>query len=61
MKTADLENYLRLTENLLAWRVDHEEDTAEEDNLLDVMDRAWDLMSDEETEWLNATIFKTPV
>ncbi len=37
-----------------------QEDISEEDELLDVMDHVWNLMSNEEKEWLNTNISKPP-
>jgi hypothetical protein len=52
--------YLELKRKLKEWRVDHPEDTPEEDAILDEMDFVWDDLAQEERDWLEAHFRKAP-
>jgi hypothetical protein len=51
--TESLRHYLELESQLLLYRTSHQEDSSEEDMLLDRMDGIWWSLTIEEREWLN--------
>jgi hypothetical protein len=53
-----LRRYLELKDKLKAWRVDHPEDTPEEDAILDEMDFVWCDLTPEERDWLESDFRK---